>query len=76
MKPKQPKPGTQCAKLLEYFKPANTMNACTVRDIFIDLDINSPTKIISWLREMGWPIKDMWLRPKDKPPYKCYWLER
>lgn len=52
----------------------------TVREILITLNINSPTKRISELVKMGYPIKSAWKTKVnsngEKKRYKVYWLRK
>ena len=55
-------------------------DGATVRDMLITLNINSPTKRISELVEMGYPIEKAWKtrvnKNGEKKRYKVYRLRK
>lgn len=60
-------------KVLEYMREHGSI---TVREAEEHLKINSPTKTISRMRKIGYPIKDRWEQnPKTGKKYKTYYLE-
>lgn len=44
----------------------NTVGYATVRDLVVGLNINSPTKRISELIRLGYPIKKSWTTKTNK----------
>lgn len=67
---------TQPAKLLELFRTKPTLS---VRDINDILKANSPRKLISKLRDKGYPIKDRWVEheypDRHRVRFKEYWID-
>ena len=67
---------TQLAKLIDLFRTKPTI---TVRDIDDILKANSPRKLISTLRDKGFPIKDRWIEheypDRHTVRFKEYWVD-
>ena len=50
-------------QILEYL---NTHEGASVRDLMVKLNINSPTKRISELVAMGYPIRKYWVKNTNR----------
>lgn len=68
---------SQHTRLVELLEKNPTV---TVQFIEAKLQVNSPRKLLSDLKKLGYPIKSRWLNHLDQygypVRYKEYWLEK
>lgn len=63
---------TDCGKVLAY---CDKHGSITAREAFIELDINSPRKVISDLRKKGYIVRADPMPNKGKKPYNRYFID-
>ena len=64
---------TDCTKILEYCAEHGSI---TAREAFIQLNINSPRKVISDLRRKGYEVKVTKMYNNGKTPYNRYYISK
>ena len=64
---------TDYTKILEY---CTEHGSITAREAFIQLNINSPRKVISDLRRKGYEVKVKKMYNNGKTPYNRYYISK
>ena len=63
---------TDCGKVLAY---CDEHGSITAREAFINLNINSPRKVISELRRKGFEVRAEPIPNNGKKPYNRYFID-
>ena len=64
---------TDCGKILQY---CDEHGSITAREAFINLNINSPRKVISDLRKKGYIVDVEKMYNNGKTPYHRYYISK